>query len=276
MATIIIPANNEEAYLGACLDALLASDPTPDVVCVIVAANACTDDTVTLAQSRSTDFQKKGWVLHVLDLAQPGKLNALNVADARAADGPRIYLDADVIVTPPLLAQLLEKLDRSDPTYASGTLRIKPTGGLVWHAYARFWASVPFMSQGVPGCGLFAVNEAGRSKWGLFPDIISDDTYVRLLFKPEERHSVEASYDWPIVSGFKRLVKVRRRQDRGVAEIEERYPELLDNDDKLPMGTTGLLQRFLRNPLGFMAYCSVALAVRYMPAAAETEWARGR
>lgn len=276
MATIIIPANNEQAYLGGCLDAILASDPAPQAVHVVVAANACTDDTVPLAQARLAAFQKKGWTLDVLNLPQPGKLNALNEADKHATHGPRIYLDADVIMTPPLLMQLIEKLQQSDPAYASGTLRIKPTGGPIWHAYAKFWASVPFMSQGVPGCGLFAVNDAGRQKWGKFPDIISDDTYVRLLFKPEERYSVQASYDWPIVSGFRRLVKVRRRQDRGVAEIEERFPELLKNDDKLPMGTKGLLVRLARNPLGFVAYCSVAMAVRFMPAPSEAGWARGR
>jgi glycosyltransferase involved in cell wall biosynthesis len=276
MATVIIPANNEERFIGPCLDALLASDPSPGALRIVVAANGCHDDTVALARSRAAAAERRGWLLTVLDLAAPGKLNALNEADALAGPGPRIYLDADVTVTPPLLAQLVEVLARPEAAYASGTIRIRTTGGFIMRAYARFWASVPFMSEGVPGCGLFAVNEAGRARWGAFPDIISDDTYVRLLFRPHERHSVPAVFDWPIVSGFGRLVKVRRRQDRGVGEIEERYPELLRNDDKKPMGAGGVLRRLMRNPLGFAAYVCVALAVRYGPGHAGAGWARGR
>jgi glycosyltransferase involved in cell wall biosynthesis len=276
MATVIIPANNEESFIGPCLDALLASDPSPGPLRIIVAANACRDGTVAAAQARSEAAANRGWHLDVLDLAEPGKLNALNEADAAAGPGPRIYLDADVTVSPPLLSQLVDTLDRPEPVYASGTIRIRPSGGLVGRSYARFWATVPFMSEGVPGCGLFAVNESGRARWGAFPDIISDDTYVRLLFAPHERHGVPAEYDWPIVAGFGRLVKVRRRQDRGVGEIRERFPELLKNDDKRPIGPGGLLQRLVRHPIGFAVYSTVALAVRYGPQRAGAGWTRGR
>ncbi len=45
--------------------------------------------------------------------------------------------------------------------------------GAVSRAYARLWARVPFMARGVPGCGLFALNAAGRARWGDWPAIIS-------------------------------------------------------------------------------------------------------
>lgn len=276
MATIIIPASNEEGYIGPCLDALLASGPTAVPVHVIVAANACRDATVRLARARTAGFEGRGWRLSVLDIAEPGKPNALNRADAISGPGARIYLDADVVVAPELVAQLLAVLARPEAAYASGTIRVQPTGSFVWRAYARFWATVPFLSEGVPGCGLFAVNERGRARWGVFPDIISDDTYVRLLFAPDERHSVPATYDWPVVSGFARLVRVRRRQDRGVDEIRARFPELMANDEKRPMGLAGAIRRLLANPVGFVAYCSVALAVRFGPRVSGPDWARGR
>lgn len=276
MTNIIIPANNEAAYIGPCLDALLASDAVPVPVHVIVAANACHDATAAHAREREGGFAHRGWRLTVLDLPSPGKPNALNEADACAGPGPRIYLDADVIVAPGLVAQLVAVLDRAEAAYASGTIRVRPTGGFVWQAYGRFWASVPFLREGVPGCGLFAVNDPGRRRWGRFPDIISDDTYVRLLFAPQERHGVQATYDWPVVSGFARLVRVRRRQDRGVEEIRARFPELMVNDEKRSMGLGGALRRLVGNPVGFVAYCAVALAVRFAPGASGTDWARGR
>ena len=46
--SILIPAHNEAEYLGACLSALLASDPAQEVE-VIVIPNACTDATAQIA-----------------------------------------------------------------------------------------------------------------------------------------------------------------------------------------------------------------------------------
>ncbi len=47
MISVIIPANNEEGYIGTCLDLLLASDPpAKGAMQVIVVANGCMDDTV--------------------------------------------------------------------------------------------------------------------------------------------------------------------------------------------------------------------------------------
>ena len=49
--SIIIPANNEEAWLGRCLEALLAQDAQAGAVEIVVVGNACTDGTVALARS---------------------------------------------------------------------------------------------------------------------------------------------------------------------------------------------------------------------------------
>ena len=83
-----------------------------------------------------------------------------------------------------------------------------------------------------------------------------------------------ARYDWPLVEGFGALVRVRRRQDAGVAEIAQRYPALLAHDDTRPSGPGWVLRAALRAPLGFLAYVAVALAVRARRGG--TDWARGR
>lgn len=274
--SLIVPASNEAGEIGACLDAVLTSDWTSaaGLECLVV-ANGCRDATVEVAQARAGEFRAKGWDLVVLDLAEGGKLNALNQGDRRARYQIRAYLDADVRVSPPLLAQLFDVLNTEHPRYASGTCIIARPKTWVSRAYRRIYRQVPFMTHGVPGCGLFAVNASGRGRWNQFPDIISDDTFVRLSFAPNERKGVPAPYQWPIVEGWSNLVRVRRRQNKGVEQIEQQFPHLLKNDDKPAFPAHTKLAMALRDPLGFAVYSGVALAVR-LTKRREQDWSRGR
>lgn len=283
MLSVIIPASNEETYLGACLASVLASYAPPCPIEVIVVANGCTDRTAEVARGFQAQAEAQGWRMRVLDLTQGGKMRALNAGDAAARYPMRAYLDADVTLHPALLGQLCLALDGPKARYASGRLRITAKG-FVSRAYAATYRRVPFMAEGVPGCGLFAVNAAGRARWREFPDIISDDTFVRLLFAPEERVAVRPTYDWPVVEGFGALVRVRRRQDRGTRQVAALYPELMRNEDKGRLGLSGMAMLALRNPVGFAVYSGVALAVRVgdrlrgaaLTAHGAPDWSRGR
>ncbi|WP_298679900.1 glycosyltransferase [uncultured Lentibacter sp.] len=282
--TIILPACNEAAEIGGCLSALLAAEPKPGYgsgsipvpmpIEVIVAANGCTDDTAALARSFAPSFAQMGWDFRVLELAEGSKIAALNAADAQARHGARAYLDADVRLSPPLLDQLARALQTDKPLYASGRCQIAPAKTPVSRAYRQFYALVPFMSTGVAGCGLFGVSRAGRRRWGVFPDIISDDTFVRLSFAPHERLLLRACYAWPLVEGFGNLLRVRRRQNIGVAEVARRFPNLLKNDDTPALTPASLLGLVLRAPVGFAVYGAVALLTRF--GRRSREWSRGR
>lgn len=276
MISIIIPANNEESMISRCLGSLAASSAVPEPVEVIVAANACTDRTVQGALSWRDGIEAHGWSLIVLDLPEGGKMNAMNQGDAAASGDKRIYLDADVTVDPDLLAQLSQALATPEARYASGDVRIAPARTFASRAYRRIYGRVPFFTQDVPGCGLFAVNAAGRKRWGTFPDIISDDTFVRLSFAPGERVKTQAGYDWPIVEGFENLVKVRRRQNIGVDQVERLYPDLTRNDTKPRMSIPMLCGLFLRDPAGFAVYAGVALVVKLTQGRNASDWSRGR
>lgn len=270
--SILIPANNEEGYIGLCLDGLLAQ-VTARTAEIIVSANACTDATVEIARGYTTRFADRGWRLEVLDAETGGKPAALNRADAIATGDTRIYLDADVVMSPPLLDELAQALDRPDPAYASGSLIVSPAESRITRAYGRIWVRLPFMAEGVPGAGLFAVNAPGRARWGEFPRIISDDTFVRLQFRPDERIAVPASYSWPLVEGFSSLVRVRRRQDAGVAELDRIYPGILEREGKAPLTPGYMMRLALTDPIGLAVYIAVSLAVR---ARRGTGWSRGR
>lgn len=270
MLSVIIPAHNEAKVIAACLTAVMQSRLPANGMEVLVIANGCSDETAAIAQR----FAGGPVSVQVLDLPEGGKMAALNAGDAAAKGDMRAYLDADVMVSPDLLDQIAVALDTDTPRYASGQVQIPRARSAVTRAFARFYLTVPFMRIGVPGCGLFAVNAAGRRRWDQFPDIIADDTYVRLSFTPDERIGVPASYSWPLVEGLRNLIKVRRRQDAGVAEIAARFPERLQNDDKLPYPKGTLALNALRMPLAFCTYVLVRLCGKL--GRDHTTWSRGR
>ncbi len=276
MFNVIVPAHNEAAFIGATLEGLLSQDGTaPDELRVIIAANGCSDETAMIARSFGARFVARGWELRVLDIPEGGKPGALNRADAEAGPGPRAYLDADVICSPPLLGLLARALETPEPRYASGIFTIAPPQSRTSRHYARLWLKVPFMTKGVPGCGLFAVNAAGRARWQAFPDIIADDLFVRLNFAPAERLRVDAPFSWVLAEGFGALVRVRRRWDTGNRQLMELRPELAANEEKAPVRFRDHLRLFTGQPVSYCVYVAVAVASK-LRVYDRASWARGR
>ncbi len=269
---VVIPAHDEAGWIRQCLAAVLASRG-PARAQVIVVANGCRDATADLARGCAGDFAARGWRLEVLELAEGSKIAALNAGDAIVSAPVRAYLDADTEVDEAVLGQLAEQLRGPAPAYGSGRLEIAEPRSPLSRAYARIYRQVPFITRGVPGCGLFAVNAAGRARWGDWPPIISDDTFARLQFTAEERHAVPGRYRWPLVEGWRALVRVRRRQNKGVTEIRRRYPALTAHDETPPLGLGGKLRLALGDPAGFAVYAGVALATRL---GGDDGWSRGR
>ena len=89
--SVIIPAHNEAAVIARTL-APLAPLAAAGQLEVIVACNGCTDHTAAIA--RGFDG------VTVLELGQSSKAAALNAGDAAASHWPRLYLDADVQISP--------------------------------------------------------------------------------------------------------------------------------------------------------------------------------
>lgn len=272
--SIIIPASNEGAWISHCLEAVFASKNLKAAQ-VIVVANGCTDRTADIARKYNRLAKEIGWQLDVIERKEGNKLKALNAGEGAAIGDVWIYLDADVRVSERVLGQIEKALSRPDARWASGKLQMA-AASRVSRAYALFWGNVPFMKKSVPGAGLFAVNKEGRKRWSLFPDIISDDMFVRLNFEPRERIGVPGTYVWPVAEGWKNLINVRRRQNAGVAELEEFYPELMKNEDKGTFSALEKLNLALKHPFGFFVYTSVSLIVRATKSKSGSEWRRGR
>jgi glycosyltransferase involved in cell wall biosynthesis len=268
--SLIIPASNEEGWIGPCLAAVADSDPVPGGLEVIVVANGCRDATAEVARS----FAGRIPGLQVLERTEGSKPAALTAGDAAASGDVRAYLDADCVISKGVLAALALALAQAEPTYAGATPVIPRARSPLTRAYARFWQTLPFARSTAPGYGLYAVNAAGRARWGDFPRIISDDTFVRLQFTHQERLQVPQTYLWPMVEGLAALVRVRRRQDRGVRELAALHPEMMAREGKSPLTPATTARLALQDPLGFAAYAAVTLAVRLRPG--DNTFTRGR
>lgn len=277
--TVMIPAHNEAAYIQPCLRALYGSAPLPQLadgsagVEVLLCANGCTDATVELARAVPVP---DGWHLRVLERAVGNKLAALSEGDQQARAERLAYLDADVILAPELLPQLVQSLDPTQALHVSGSPKVSRATSATTRAYARIWQQTPFVTDGGPGFGIFAMTRKGRARWGDWPAIISDDTFARLTFTAPERKRLSATYEWPMVEGFRNLVRVRRRQDRGVSEIAAQFPALLQNDDPRRSTTRILLGLLPKDPIGVLVYITVGLAVRTSLFDTGNGWTRGR
>lgn len=271
--SIVIAANNEARYIGNCLKALLAQDFQGPVQ-VIISANGCSDDTVDRAAALGDEFKAREWRLDIVDWPQGGKTAAMNRGDDAAIHATRMYMDADVLVDTNMLSAIDEALSIGTPRFVGGHFIVAPASSAITRAYGRFWSKLPFMTKNVTGGGLFAVNAAGRARWDRFPEIIADDTYARLQFDEGERLRVASSYRTGLAEGFSRLVRVRRRQDRGVQEIAELYPELLKRQGHVRPDPRELAGLAVRDPSGFAVYAVVSLAVRLKRGG--SEWSRGR
>lgn len=272
--SVIIAACNEEDYIATCLQALLAQDAAAGLLEVVVAANGCTDMTVAIVHRMAPRFAARGWRLICLPNAVPGKVRALNHGDAAATGALRAYLDADVVCDAALFGQLRAALAGPLPGFATGRLVLAQARSGATRRYGAVWVQLPFVRDGACGAGLFATNATGRARWKEFPPVISDDTFVRLHFTPAERQEVPACYRWPMPEGFRALVRVRRRQNAGVAEIRRLYPSLVRNEGKAGLTLPELLRVCLRMPLAALVYLGVHIAVRGRPAG--DEWTRGR
>ncbi len=277
--SVVIPAHQEEHYIDRCLSALLDQE-FPAAAEIIVVANGCTDRTVERAQSWAATAANRGIDFLVLDLPACGKFGALNGGDAHARGGVRLYLDADVVCGPRLVRQIYDTLAADDARFASGQLRIVPPTSWLTRSYGRIWSRMPFVASDVSGCGLYAVNAAGRRRWGEFPPLHSDDKFVRLQFAAEERFEVAAVYFWPLPEGLANLVRVRRRWCEGSAELDRRYPSLKANSDPRHGQLATLLRLALTMPISATVFAGVfgigLVLSKWQAAGSPVEWRRGR
>jgi len=115
--SIVIPARNGEATIAPCIEAVLAADYPPERREVIVVDNASTDRTPELASRHP---------VRVIREPRPGVSRARNAGAAAARSEILVFLDADCIVEPTWLAELVAPFADPDVGCVAGGLEHLP------------------------------------------------------------------------------------------------------------------------------------------------------
>lgn len=203
VTSIIIPAHNEARVIGRLLDTLASRRLLPGTE-VIVVCNGCTDDTADQARWHGAPLDAR-----VVELPIPSKTAALNEGDRVAAGFPRIYLDADVVVSPAAIHAVSDALASGVALAARPPFRYDMSGAdLLVRAYYRARERTPALMSALWGAGCYAVSEAGRSRWEHFPEHIADDFFVNSLFASHEKQVVDTD---PIVVSVPRSLSALQR-----------------------------------------------------------------
>ncbi|MCK1667872.1 glycosyltransferase [Bradyrhizobium sp. 153] len=260
MISIVVPAHNESSVLSRTLGQWV-SNPNSKEMNVIVVCNGCTDDTANVAR-------RFGSNVHVVESDIARKTHALNLGDQISGEFPRIYADADVLISTDAIRSLARRLDRGDVLVVAPIADIDLTGcSRLVREYYRIRSRLPSSREGIGGSGVYALSEAGRARFSEFPDVIADDIYVRLQFKPEERETLTSvrSTVFPART-IRQLIAVRSRAYAGNFELAHRFPELSVN-----MSETNdrALIRLFREPRlwpGLVVYCYVNILARFRAA----------
>ncbi len=211
LGSVVIPAHDEARVIGRCLDALFTG-LGPGELDVVVVCNGCTDETATVAQSF-------GHRVRVVELEGASKPAALRVGDAAAAAFPRVYLDADVVLPGSAARRVLERL-RDGAIAARPPIRYDSRASSApVRSYYRARSRVPAVMASLWGAGVYGLSEAGRRRFGAFPDLVADDLWVDGHFDSAEVEIVDCP---PVVvvapQRSRDLVRVLRRVYFGKSE----------------------------------------------------------
>ncbi|MEU3841027.1 glycosyltransferase family 2 protein [Streptomyces sp. NPDC028635] len=221
MTSIVIPAHNEARVLGRLLDSLLTGD-VGDETDIVVVCNGCTDDTARVAAAR-------GPRVRVVELPAPSKHAALRAGDDHARGFPRLYVDADVVLTAADVRALTEPLDDgAGRILATAPRRHIPLAACAWpvRAYYRVWQRLPAVREGLFGRGVIAVSKAGHARIAALPPLMADDLAASLAFAADERRVVgSAQVVVHPPRTWRDLIKRRIRAAVSTAQVEREGPQ---------------------------------------------------
>jgi glycosyltransferase involved in cell wall biosynthesis len=184
IASIVIPAHNEEASIGRCLEALTATAGHNEFEIAVV-CNGCSDASAKVARDACPTAQ-------VVEISEANKSQALNLGDGLVGTFPKMYLDADIELSTEAARALVESL--REPALLAATTGQKfelSSSTAIIRRYYRAQLRTRYPKHLV-GQGVIALSQEGRKRFSQFPPLIADDLFLQSLFKPEEYVVVES------------------------------------------------------------------------------------
>ena len=120
--SVVIPCRNEEAYIAACLDTILAADYPHDRFEILVVDGQSDDGTREVLSRYVTDHPR----VHLLENPKRTTPAALNVAIRAAAGSVVIRMDAHVLYPPDYIRRLVDALEETGADNVGGVLETVP------------------------------------------------------------------------------------------------------------------------------------------------------
>jgi glycosyltransferase involved in cell wall biosynthesis len=271
IGSVLIPAHNEEAVIGRCLDRLLEGiDPAGLEVAVV--CNGCHDATADVARA-------SGHPVQVIELDEASKPAALRAGDRALRAFPRLYLDADVVLPGASALAVLERLEQSGAVAARPPIHYDTShSSAVVRRYFRAREQVPSVMHSLWGAGVYGLTADGRGRFGDHPDVVAEDHWVDQHFDAAE---IDIVGDEPVVvvapARLRDLLKVRRRAVRGVVENRAagEQPRLAKETTASTRHDLLALCRSVPGVIDAAAYAFVAVASRlYNRLGRSTRWER--
>ena len=147
--SVIVPAHNEEHYIGACLASLFGQTLDPATFEVIVIDDGSTDKTIAVV--------RKFPQVRLLTQKHGGPANARNLGATKARGRILAFLDADMTFAPDFVEKLIRPIERGEVVGTFSTDEYVANADNLW---ARSWNVCYYLPQGrrVPEG---AVDEAG-------------------------------------------------------------------------------------------------------------------
>ena len=276
-ASVIIPARNEARLLARCLTSV-GRQTYPGSLRLIVVANACEDETAHVARGFEETAKRREDELIVLETTEAGKPCALNIGDGLVRGGPRIYLDADVSLSPNAIERLLDALCPTSGIHVSLPRLCLRRARSHWsRSYASVWSALPYVQTTGAGTGVYAVSAVGRERWRSFPPLHSDDKLVCSLFAPAERTIVaDALAEKEVPEGLMRLVSARARWCRGNRELARKVPSSRAVDGRRYNGIVSMLSKrpdlWVHMPSFLFVYATAAAAAGAVQKSRLDQW----
>lgn len=258
MASVVVPAHNEERVIGRLLEAL-TRDRTPGELEIVVVCNGCTDRTAEIAREAGGRAD-----VRVEEIPEASKFLALRRGDEIARTLPRLYVDADVVLDGGSVCALARAVGRPGVLAAAPArdLDLSRSSGVV-RAYHRVWERLPAVRSGLYGRGVLAVSAGGFERIRERPNVLGDDLFLHHAFRDTERIVVpqaRATVTAPRTVGA--LLARRTRAALGNAQFAERRQESTDTTHSSLLEVLQVARREPRLAPAIVVFVAVTLAAR--------------
>jgi glycosyltransferase involved in cell wall biosynthesis len=177
--SVIVPVHDEAARLPLTLPCLL--DGLPPGTELIFACNGCSDG------SESIISDLAGARARILSLPTANKALAIRAAEECTRLLPRFYVDADVKIAGGDLTRIAALLSEGRYDLVSPRIELELDGAsAAARAMHELWLASPHARRAAFRTVL-GVSAAARARWGTFPDVMADDTFIVCQVPPERR-----------------------------------------------------------------------------------------